>query len=111
MRDYLELATTTPVDEPCAQVGSDNYMANARMEAAAFRDQIYRAFGDPPAGTGIRVSSNPHDFGTYLDLQIVYDDDSEESCEWTFRVEADLPGKWDKEAKAQLELEGYKLAI
>jgi hypothetical protein len=57
------------------------------------------------------VSSNPHDFGTYLDLQIVYDDDSEESCEWTFRVEADLPGKWDKEAKAQLELEGYKLAI
>ena len=84
-------------------------MANARLESTAFRDQIYRTFGDPPPGTGIKVISCPHDFGTYLDLQIVYDDDSEESCEWAFRVEADLPGKWDEEAKAQLGLGGYSL--
>jgi len=109
MRDYLELAATTPVDEPCAQVGSDNYTRNARMEAEAFRQQIYRMFGDPPVATGIKIVSCPHDFGTYLDLQIVYEDDSEESCEWAFRVEADLPDKWDEEAKGQLASEGYKL--
>ena len=109
MRDYFELATTVPSDEPCAQVGSDNYMANARIEADVFRDQIYRVFGDPPVGTGIRVNSNPHDFGTYLDLQIVYDDSSDESCEWTCKVEAELPQTWDEEARRQLKSLGYSL--
>lgn len=109
MRDYFELATTVPNDEPCAQVGSDNYMVNARMEANAFRDQIYRVFGEPPSGTGIRINANAHDFGTYLDLQIVYDDGNDASCDWAFGVEGNLPQTWDEEARRQLKSQGYSL--
>jgi hypothetical protein len=108
MRDYLELATTVPSDEPCAQVGSDNYTRNSRLEAEAFRDQIYRVFGDPPAGTGIRIKSCPHDFGSYLDLQIAYDDDEDDSCGWTFEVESNLPERWDEIALKKLKEDGYE---
>jgi hypothetical protein len=38
----LELAATTPLDEPCAQVGSENYIRNSRKEAQAFINQIMR---------------------------------------------------------------------
>lgn len=109
MRDYFELATTVPTDEPCAQVGSDNYTSTARAEAEAFRQQIYRTFGDPPVGTGIKIISCPHDFGSYLDLQIVYDCDSEESSDWAFGVEGGLPDNWDAEAIEEQKSKGYKL--
>jgi hypothetical protein len=108
MRDYIELATTVPSDEPCAQVGSDNYGRNSRLEAETFRDQIHRAFGDPPPGTNIRIKSCPHDFGSYLDLQIAYDDDEDDSCGWTFEVEGNLPERWDEIALKKLKEDGYE---
>ena len=109
MRDRIELATTVPTDEDCAQVGSDNYSKMSRLEAQAFRDQIYRVFGEPPANTDIRIKSCPHDFGSYLDLEIVYDDDEDDSCDWTFKVEGNLPDKWDLEALEQLRSAGYTI--
>ncbi len=108
MRDYLDLATTVPTDEPCAQVGSANYSKNSRLEAEVFREQIYRLFGDPPPGTGIRIKNCPHDFGSYLDLEIVYDDDEDASCYWAFEVEGNLPESWDEISLNKLKEGGYE---
>lgn len=109
MRDQFELATTVPHNEPCVQLGAENYPEWSRLEAKALRDQIYRQLGQPPAGTGIKIISCSHDFGSYLDLAVVYNTDSEESEEWMLKVESELPEEWDEEAKAYLKENGYPL--
>lgn len=107
MRDQFELGTTVPHDEPCVQLGEADYSRFSRAEANALINQILREQGEPPARTGLKVISCPHDFGTYYDVAIVYDDSSEESQEWMLKVEGDLPANWDKEARSELKAIGY----
>jgi hypothetical protein len=107
MQERFELSTTTPHDEPCVQLGSENYSKWSRIEANTLRNQIYRHVGKAPTGTDIKVVSCPHDFGVYLDLVVVYQSDIEESEKWAFKVESELPEKWDDESKRQLKLNGY----
>lgn len=42
MTDYIYLSATTPCNEPCAQVGSNEYMKNSKMEAHAYIRQLTR---------------------------------------------------------------------
>ena len=107
MRDQFELGTTVPHEEPCAQLGQPNYSSFSKMEARAFVNQIIRTHGEPPEGTGIKIISCPHDFGTYYDLAIVYNTDDEESEGWMLKVEGDLPNNWDEEAIKELKKGGY----
>jgi hypothetical protein len=51
--------------------------------------------------------SCPHDFGTYYDVAVIYDDESEESQEWMLKVEGELPMNWDEEAIKELKAQGY----
>ena len=108
MREILELGFTTPSGEQCAQVGSINYGQNARKEGRALINLIKREFGEPPTGVSLELKSNPHDFGTYLDVVIRYDGDSEEHESYALRVEADCPEYWDDEAKKELNESGYE---
>lgn len=107
MRDTFELATTVPHDEPCSQVGTAGYDKNSRLEAQALKNLLLRTLPPPPEGTGIRIIQCPHDFGSYLDLSVVYDDDDEESVEWMLKAECAVPGNWDEEAIGWLRENGY----
>jgi hypothetical protein len=77
MLNYIFLSQTTPCDEPCAQVGSDDYMQRARMEARVYMDQLKRTFGNNPEGSFFKVVRCLHDFGTYLDIRFYYDDEDQ----------------------------------
>lgn len=110
MRDQFELATTVPHDEPCVQIGSENYSKWSRLEANTLIDQITRQLGEPPRSTRLKVISCPHDFGTYHDVAVVYDDDVEESEEYMLRVESELPCNWDEESRKKLNEAGYSVA-
>ncbi len=105
--DQFELATTVPHDEKCVQVGDQNYSHFSRLEAQTLKEQIYREIGDPPAGTKIKIITCAHDFGNYLDLAVVFDDESEESVEWMLKCESKLPSSWDKESLEKLRAENY----
>ncbi len=107
--ETLELATTVPIDEPCAQVGSDNYSDNSRKEARAFINQLIRQHGQPPAGVSITTKNNPHDFGSYLDVVIKFDEDDETAADYAYGVENNLPYNWDDEALKELTEAGYEL--
>jgi hypothetical protein len=109
MKEQFELATTVPHNEPCVQLGQEEYLKWSRLEANTLRDQIYRQLGAPPAGTGIKIIQCPHDFGTYLDLAVVYSPDNEESEEWMLKVESELPEEWDEESKRVLKENGYPI--
>lgn len=102
MRDYLSIGPT-PTGEDCAQVGSENYLERARRECKVFIAQLKRVFGEPPFGAHLSITSNPHDFGSYLDVAVVYHDDVEEAVKYAFKVEAETPEYWDEEAKKELD--------
>ena len=108
MRDFLDLSPV-PTDEPCAQVGPDNYMPRMRAECKAFVAQLERTFPDAlAAGVYFRIRSNPYDAGTYLSVEAVFDDEDEDQAEWVYTIEGELPEAWDQEARAELAAKGYE---
>lgn len=110
MRNTFQLGTTVPVDEPCAQVGTKNYEKNAKIEAEVFKAQLLRIVGPPPnEDTYLKVTYHPHDFGTYSDMTVYYDDEDEESEAWMLMVEGNLPAEWDEIAQKELKERGYQL--
>jgi len=92
-RDYIELGTT-PCEEDCAQVGSDNYTARAREEASRYIELLRKTFGPEPDGAELRVKSFPHDFGSYLEVVCYFDDNYPESVDYAFKCEGDAPAHW-----------------
>ena len=96
MRDYLTLGPV-PHDEPCAQLGSEGYAHQARLECGRFAEQIRRHYPEPDNGY-LAVKSFAHDFGSYFEVVAVFDDTDQESTEWAYRVESDplhVLAEWD----------------
>ena len=100
MRDYIVIGSS-PIDEQCAQVGSDGYDELATLECSAYIKQLRRVF--PDAKCAFRRKSFNHDFGTYYEVVAVYDDDDELATRDAFLAEAESPEKWDAIAKDELE--------
>jgi hypothetical protein len=100
--DYLTLGST-PSDEPCAQVGSENYRVCCLMEGQAFKQQLLRSNPDleQKENEGIitlRLKGFPHDFGTYHELCVIYDEDNQDSIRTAHQIDEDLPENWDSQA-------------
>lgn len=108
--DYMELSPV-PSDEPCIQVGSEEYFnGKDRIECRIFKKQLERMFPiteDIDAYFSIRT--NPHDFGSYREVAIYFNENDEIACEFAYNVEANLPERWDEIAIEELKKEGiYK---
>jgi hypothetical protein len=101
MKETISLSPV-PVGEDCAQLGEPNYSTRALKECNAFAQQIMREHGVPPAGARLKITHNPHDFGTYLDLVVEFDSDNETASDWAYAVEATLPEYWDEIAMKEL---------
>jgi hypothetical protein len=109
--ENLSLSTTSPVSESCLQLGSGSYHEFINLETSAFINQLRRAFGQEPPGCQFKVTKNPHDFGTYSDVEIVFDEDDEDASDYAYDVESELPEYWDDEAKEELIRGGYPVAF
>ena len=97
MRDCINLGSA-PAMEPCAQVGSENYSRQARIECRVFKDQLLRTFPHIDSEM-LSVRSFPHDFGHYFEVVVCYDDNDDISVSHAFEVDNDCPEYWDNEAK------------
>jgi hypothetical protein len=103
----------TPIAEDCAQVGSDNYYQQSKIETTVFKQQLYRmleAEFDEVKVTLLTVG-HPHDFGTYKDVEISYNENDEASCDQAFWLESNLPEYWDEEAKQMLKELNYEVKV
>ena len=100
--ETLELGSS-PVEESCSQVGTDDYMTRARKECRAYVGQLTRQF-PVPADCDIEfgVKRFPHDFGSYLEVAVRFNTECDRSVEYALSVENNLPGVWDNEAKQEL---------
>ena len=90
--EYLYLGTT-PTGEDCAQVGSKNYYPRALEECHRFINQLHSQFSTDKVE--FQVISCPHDFGTYLDIIVIYDENDEESMNQALDIENNLPEYWE----------------
>jgi hypothetical protein len=75
MRDYYEIGAT-PIDEPCAATGEEDYSRRARMECRALINQLYRQLPHDAADfIELRIKAHGHDFGTYYEVVAYFDDE------------------------------------
>jgi len=71
MQDYIEISTT-PDLEDCVQVKSNSdYLPAMREEAYRYLAMLKKRF--PFAGEVFRIKTCPHDFGSYLQIKILYE--------------------------------------
>ena len=103
MRDYIEISCT-PAAEDCEQLGPNYNESRARAECRAFINQLRRMFGEEPGTARLRIKSNAHYFGNYLEVQCVFDDNDEAAQEYAYKLESEMPESWDAEARVELGL-------
>lgn len=106
--DYVTIGNV-PYDEECTPNNPNDPAYGARQikECGALARQLMRIYGDPPSGAKFAIMKNPHDFGVYYDLVIIFNLENEVATEYAFKCE-DLPDKWDSEAREELHLDEQK---
>ena len=101
MREHLEIGSS-PNAEECQQVGSDDYNQLGFDECEIYARQLQRQFPNMPAGCFFKVKANSHDFGTYYEVAIFFDDDDEDAVNYAYNIENNPPEFWDPEALDEL---------
>jgi hypothetical protein len=101
VRDLVYVGSSPP-EETCAQVGSDDYYTRARRECTAYIEQLRRALGREPDGARLSIKSCPHDFGDYLEVVCHFESDKPDSVDYALRCESDGPPRWDGQALLEL---------
>ena len=99
MLDYIVLGST-PSSEICTQVSKTNeYLLEMREECRRYKKMLENRFPIPEGlNTFFSIKRFDHDFGTYYEVVIVFDDKNETSSRFAFFVEDNLPDSWeDKE--------------
>lgn len=110
MRDYLVLGPT-PCEESCAQVGTSDYAEKSRIEIRVYIAQLLRQFGEPAGLNFFKEKRFPHEFGSYHEVVITYDDEDEASVDFAYNVENNLPAKWDEHAQLELRATNYYMSV
>ena len=100
-KDYMNIGAS-PCGEDCVQLGSENYQARAQKECQAFVGQLERQFGEPPGNAMLIVKNFAHDFGMYLEVCAIFNDEESEEVEWAYKMEGETPEEWDEEALKEL---------
>lgn len=97
-----------PADESCTQTVDPNYGVLAVNECEAFIELIQRVMADEGIalahGVKLAVEACPHDFGTYYEVAVRYDDDNEDAVNLAVQIENLAPSEWDDVARTVLGL-------
>ncbi len=92
-----------PCAEDCAQLGKPDFDERSRRECTVYRRMLRRLF---PAAEDLPVAlvvkSFKHDFGTYREVCVRYDDTNEAAFSFALDAEANAPEYWDARARAEL---------
>ncbi|HRO59092.1 MAG TPA: hypothetical protein PK177_08005 [Burkholderiaceae bacterium] len=99
--EYVTIGAA-PGEERCAQLGSDDYEADSRVECTVFKRMLERLF--PTDGTAIRyqVRKFPHDFGSYREVVICAPEGTPGFLVKATEVEHNVPVQWDAIARYEL---------
>ena len=108
MKEIVYLGSSPP-EEQCAQVGTEDYQAQSRKECRAYINQLYRflvanghAKENLPEGFALITKTEPHDYGSYIEVVAKFNDEDESSWNLALLLEGSGPAFWDEEAKKEL---------
>jgi len=93
-----------PYDEPCQQLGETYEPDLARKECRTFLNQLIREFGEPPEQAKLFIQSNPHDFGSYLTVDVKFNELDRAASDYAYMIDAKVPANWDDESRKELGL-------
>lgn len=93
--EWLELGPC-PTHEDALQVGSADSL-EIRAQACIYRRQLQRAYPD----ARFMVKAYDHDFGTYYEVCVGFNQDSERQTKQAFYIEEHTPEFWDQEAEKE----------
>lgn len=98
MTDYLTLGSV-PYNENCVQVGDPEYYDKTKKETERYIEQLKARFPEyQEIGVRFVVKSFEHDFGTYHEVVVKFNDSNDIQCAFADFVDQNLPGNWnDKE--------------
>jgi hypothetical protein len=86
---------STPSEEPCVQVEPTGaYREPMRAECERFRKLIRLKCGEEPEGAYLTIKGQPHEFGTYYEVAVAYDDENEEAVKYAYKCENETPTTW-----------------
>ena len=103
--EFIQLAST-PYEEECAQVGTDDYPERSRLECRVFIQERVYPIPEPLAEhCYYSVKSFSHDHGRYREVVIHYNTANAAAITFAFALESKLPSRWDEEARLALGLE------
>jgi hypothetical protein len=104
MKNEEELyLSTSPTNEECAQIGTSDYYKRASIECSEYIKQLKRIFGQPPLESKFKIKHCPHDFGTYYEVVISFNESNDEESEYAYNVESNVPEYWDEIAKENIK--------
>lgn len=92
-----ETLGSAPYDENCVQViTGENYLPKMREECNKYKLMLIKRFPIPEnMAVFFSLKENQHNFGTYLEVAITFDENNPKSKEFMLFVDNNLPAKWD----------------
>lgn len=98
MRDYIHIGPA-PASEDCAQVGETGFRERAKKEMQLYIDQTYRQFSElENSSVYLKAKWFQHDFGSYGEVVVCYDDENPEQIELALKIEREVLDYWDEES-------------
>jgi hypothetical protein len=94
MKDHVNIGPV-PCNEDCIQVGEENYQARSRTESLRFLKLIQEVCGPEPENAKLVIKSFPHDFGSYIEVCVEFNDEDEQAIDYAYHCEAHAPANWD----------------
>ena len=114
MKDFIELGSA-PCDEECAQVGEENYRERAYVECYAYIEQLKRIIEtwveELPQSFGFKIKSFAHDFGHYYEVSVYFADEDDKAMHLAYKLEDNLPAKWDEISTESLAKYGKMISF
>lgn len=92
--EHYDLGSTAPADEDCVQVGTPSYGVLAEAEAMNFISLIRAKLGLEPVNSYLTIHRNPHDFGTYLTVEYVFDRNVKSHQDYVLLLDCAAPQNW-----------------
>lgn len=97
--------SSSPWGEAGVQTVDSDYDNKAPRECRAYTGQLQRLYQerfDKELPCRLVVKSNPHDFGNYYDVHVVFDDQDPEQVEAAYWLENHSPENWDDIAAKEI---------
>jgi hypothetical protein len=92
-KDFISIGCT-PASENCVQVSkTEYYMDKMLAECDRYKEMLQAKFADCTKVT-IAVKTFPHDFGSYAEVVVKYDDNDNEAAAQAIHIENNSPMTW-----------------